>query len=165
MPPAAGAGATVISHPDVVSPPSAIAGWAKARAERAETQGRDALRDRWIKELNDLLRRANKDGPSPSQWKEAANAARGARDLADIVTRLFDSQNAVCGSAQESTRGGDWLAPEPDARPTVRQWLREQIQSAQAARVPINHVKWALDHLARDRAQRLRADKEERRHG
>jgi CRISPR-associated protein Csx10 len=160
VPAAASAGTIVLSRPDEPeAPPSAIARWARDRAERSNTDGRDALRDRWIKELNDLLRRTDKDGPSPSQWKEAANAARGARDLADLVTRLFDSQNAVCGDAQQRTREGDWLA----GTPPVREWLRRRLEEARDK--PLDHIRWALDHLARDRAQRLRAGKEERRHG
>jgi hypothetical protein len=160
VPRAASAGATVILHTDRDDvPPSAIAMWAKTMAARADTRGRDALRDSWIRDLNDLLRRTDIDGPSPSQWKEVANAARGARDLADIVTRLFDSPNAVCGTAQQSTRGGDWLA----GTPPVREWLRRRLEEARAQ--PVDHIRWALDRLARDRALRLRAGREERRHG
>jgi hypothetical protein len=158
VPAAAGSGEPVHTHDDA-PPPGDLARWAQAMAGLADAGEREDLGRRWVFGLDTLLRRAGKDGPSPAQWHDVANAARAASDHADIIVRLFGAENGVCGSSEASTRGGDWLAGEPK---TVRQWLQEQLTVAR--NTPVHHIRWALDHLARDRAQKRR-ENTERRHG
>lgn len=159
VPRAAGRGASTDRRTEAAPPPG-IAAWASRMASLSDPAARDLLREDWIATLDRLLRQAGTAGPSANQWREVANAARGAPDHASLLAALFAPPSAVCGTETASTRGGDWLAPlrftpsEPGAKATVRQWLKERLDDARPTR--LGHVKWALDALAKHRAEKLR---------
>lgn len=142
--------APAMPAPDAPSE-SKLTRWATAQAQLANTLERDRLCRKWSKDLR--AARAVSVGPSPSQWAAVAQAARHRRKVEAIVRAGL----AACGSGDSATRKNDWDA-EFGPGTTYRQWLERCLDEGRA--LTAQHLQWALDHLAKEAARLIRAERE-----